>query len=107
MSRSHSEDKSPVIFLAIIALALVLAALFVRAHYVTTVSKARKLLLQQDFYLMCSALDLYGRDYHQHPQSLDDLVKAGYLPNVPTDRISGRNDTWVTERSDDPAAPEL
>ena len=32
-----------------------------------------------------SALELYFLDYEYYPQNLDELVKEGYLPNIPKD----------------------
>jgi general secretion pathway protein G len=38
------------------------------------------------------------------PQSLDDLVKAGYLKQLPEDPFTGRSDTWTADFSKDPKA---
>ena len=35
-------------------------------------------------------------DREKAPQNLQDLVSDGYLRVVPTDPITGRNDTWIT-----------
>jgi general secretion pathway protein G len=44
----------------------------------------------------------YTVDLHRTPDSLDDLVVAGYLKEIPKDPMTGRNDTWTVERSRDP-----
>jgi general secretion pathway protein G len=49
----------------------------------------------------------YTRDLHKRPQSIDDLVTAGYLKRVPKDPLTGRNDTWVAEWSTEPKTPGI
>ena len=39
-------------------------------------------------------------DKAKAPQSLDDLVQAGYLKAIPKDPITARTDTWTTSQSD-------
>jgi general secretion pathway protein G len=38
-------------------------------------------------------------DQKKAPQTLDDLVQAGYLKFIPDD-ITGRADTWQTDREE-------
>jgi general secretion pathway protein G len=56
---------------------------------------------------MNQILNQYTLDNHKHPLSLDDLVAAGYLKQMPTDPMAERNDTWVLEWSDDPKTPGI
>ena len=39
-------------------------------------------------------------DKEKAPQSLDDLVQAGYLKTIPIDPMTSRSDTWITSESD-------
>jgi general secretion pathway protein G len=39
-------------------------------------------------------------DKGKAPQSLDDLMQAGYLKSIPTDPMTHANDTWVTATDD-------
>jgi len=43
----------------------------------------------------------YTLDKQKAPQSLDDLVTAGYLKQLPVDPTSGRSDTWVPDQEQD------
>lgn len=43
----------------------------------------------------------YTVDFQKRPQSLRDLVEAGYIKQLPVDPFTGRNDTWVPELSAD------
>ncbi len=49
---------------------------------------------------MRTAIDTYTVDKEKAPQSLDDLVQAGYLKSIPIDPITSRTDTWITGQSD-------
>jgi general secretion pathway protein G len=62
--------------------------------------KARETLLKEDLNTMRKLLDQYEADREHLPQSLDDLVSAGYMREVPIDPMTGEKD-WATEMGDD------
>ncbi len=68
--------------------------------YLNSVRKAREAVLREDLHTIRSAIDSYTIDKEQAPQSLDDLVQAGYLKSVPIDPMTNRTDTWNTSQSD-------
>jgi general secretion pathway protein G len=68
--------------------------------YVNSVRRAREAVLREDLHTLRSAIDSYTVDKEQAPQSLDDLVQAGYLKSVPIDPITNHADTWITSQSD-------
>jgi general secretion pathway protein G len=49
---------------------------------------------------MRRAIDSYTVDKSQAPQSLQDLVQAGYLKVMPVDPITARADTWTVTQTD-------
>ena len=49
---------------------------------------------------MRQAIDSYTVDKEKAPQSLDDLVQAGYLKAIPVDPMTGSDDTWMPDSSD-------
>ncbi len=49
---------------------------------------------------MRSAIDSYTVDKQKAPQTLDDLVQAGYLKSIPTDPFTHRTDTWNVDQED-------
>ena len=61
---------------------------------------AREAVLKEDLQVMRSAIDSYTLDKQKAPQSLDDLVQAGYLKVIPEDPMTRARDTWVTDTSD-------
>jgi hypothetical protein len=54
---------------------------------------------RQDLRTMNAVITRYTLDKQLPPHSLDDLVAAGYLKEVPTDPMTGRKDTWVVKCS--------
>jgi general secretion pathway protein G len=68
--------------------------------YLNSVKKAREAVLREDLHTMRSAIDSFTVDKEQAPQTLDDLVQAGYLKTIPVDPITNHNDTWITSQSD-------
>jgi len=73
--------------------------------YDKTVWRARESVLKQDLQTMRQAIDNYTLDKQQAPQSLDDLVDAHYLREVPMDPITRQKD-WVTHVGDTVLSPE-
>jgi general secretion pathway protein G len=70
-------------------------------------AKMRERTFRQDVIEISALIDQYTLDLHRRPQSIDDLVAAGYLKRLPTDPMTGRSDTWVAERSNDPKTPGI
>ena len=68
--------------------------------YLNSVRKAREAVLREDLHTMRGAIDSYTVDKEQAPQSLDDLVQAGYLKSMPIDPMTNKADTWTTSQSD-------
>lgn len=67
--------------------------------FVRTVNKAKEAVLKEDLHTMRTAIDSYTVDKEKAPQSLEDLVQAGYLKSIPIDPITNRNDTWIIGES--------
>jgi general secretion pathway protein G len=77
----------------------ILAAIAVPS-YTVLVRRAREAVLREDLQTIRHAIDSYTVDKEKAPQSLDDLVQAGYLKDVPKDPITHSTDTWITDQSD-------
>ena len=77
-----------------------LLASFAFPSFVISVRKALEAVLREDLHTLRSAIDSYTVDKEQAPQTLDDLVQAGYLKSIPSDPMTSRTDTWITSQSD-------
>ena len=74
-------------------------------RYEKSVQHAREATLKQDLMVMRQSIDNYTLDKQAAPQSLDDLVQAGYLRKVPTDPMTGASD-WVAQYDSVVLSPE-
>ena len=62
--------------------------------------KARETQLKDDLKTMRKLMDQYKADKERFPESLDELVKAGYLRAIPIDPITGSAE-WAVETGED------
>ena len=84
----------------VISIILILVSVALPAYNLSIV-RARESVLRQNLFTLRSVISQYTLDKQKAPQSLDDLVSAGYLKQLPVDPTSGRNDTWVPEEEQD------
>ena len=70
-----------------------------------TIMHARETVLKDDLFKMRSLIDQYAADKGKLPQSLDDLVSAGYMREVPKDPITDNKD-WTVATGEDPYSTE-
>ena len=68
--------------------------------YISAIRSAREAALRQDLHTMRDAIEQYTEDKQAAPQSLDDLVQAGYLKSLPVDPLTHSDTTWVPDESD-------
>lgn len=83
----------------VLSIISILAAIAV-ANYQQSVWRAREAVLREDLYTLRSSIDQYTLDKKKAPQSLQDLVSAGYIKAVPKDPVTNSTDSWVTEQED-------
>src|SRR5262249_34730565 len=57
--------------------------------------KAQEAVLRQDLFTMREQIDNYTLDKKRAPQSLQELVSAGYLKEIPVDPFTNSRETWV------------
>src|SRR5208337_4949598 len=81
--------------LVVISIIMVLLAIAV-PNYTHNVILAKEAKLHQNLTTLNKVIQEYSLDKKHAPQSLDDLVQAGYLKFIPDD-ITGSNTKWVTD----------
>jgi general secretion pathway protein G len=62
--------------------------------------RARESVLRQDLFTLRSVISQFTLDKQRAPQTLDDLVQAGYIKQIPIDPFTSKNDTWQLEQED-------
>jgi general secretion pathway protein G len=60
----------------------------------------KEIKLKDDLFTLRKTIDEYTYDRKKAPQSLDDLVRKGYLKQIPSDPITGRADWNPTMEAD-------
>jgi general secretion pathway protein G len=85
--------------MVVCAIIAILASIAV-GNYQHSVWRAREAVLRNDLFTMRSSIDQYTLDKQKAPQSLEDLVTAGYIKSIPKDPMTNATDTWVTEQED-------
>ena len=88
----------------VISIIIILAAVAL-PQYQKTIMHARETVLRDNLYRMRSLIDQYSADKGKLPQSLEDLVSAGYMREIPTDPITDQKD-WNIITGDDPFSTE-
>ena len=97
--RRAGQGFTLVELMVVISIILILVSIAVPI-YNQSILRAREAVLRQDLYAMRTVIDQYTMDKGKAPQSLDDLVQAGYLKQIPKDPFTDSSDTWVVEQED-------
>ena len=88
----------------VISIIIILAAVAL-PQYQKTIMHARETVLRDDLFRMRMMIDQYAADKGKLPGSLEDLVSAGYMREIPTDPITDQKD-WNPVTGDDPFSSE-
>jgi general secretion pathway protein G len=84
----------------IVITVIIILASIAMPQYQKTVAHAREAVLRDDLFKMRSLIDQYAADKGKLPQSLDELVSAGYIRDVPLDPFTDQKD-WTVTMGDD------
>src|SRR5216117_2979743 len=81
--------------LMIVITVIIILAAIVLPQYQKTITAAREAVLRDDLYKIRSLLDQYAADKGKLPESIDDLVSAGYMREQPIDPFTDQADWTV------------
>jgi general secretion pathway protein G len=99
-SLRSTEQGFTLLELMIVMVVIGLLAAIAIPSYTRNIRAANEAVLKEDLHVMRQAIDSYTVDKQKAPQSLDDLVQAGYLKSMPVDPITKRSDTWMPVQED-------
>jgi len=88
----------------VISIIIILAAITL-PQYQKTVMQTREAVLKDDLRKMRTLIDQFAADKGRLPQSLDELVSAGYMREIPVDPFTGQKE-WQQEMGEDPNSLE-
>jgi general secretion pathway protein G len=97
--RSKQLGFTLIELMIVISVMLILLSIAI-PNYNQSIVRSKEAVLLDDLYTMRTAIDNFTMDKHRAPQSLEDLVTAGYLRQVPKDPITQSTDTWQVEQED-------
>ena len=83
----------------VISIMLILVSIAV-PQYTSSIKRARESVMRQDLFTLRSLISQYTLDKQKAPQSLDDLIQAGYMKQIPVDPMTGQAD-WAVEQAED------
>jgi general secretion pathway protein G len=82
----------------VISIILILVSISIPI-YNQSILRAKESVLRQNLFTLRSVISQYTLDKQKAPQSLDDIVQAGYLKQIPKDPMTGEAN-WQVEQED-------
>ena len=80
----------------VISIIMILVAVAV-PMYNQSIVRSREAVLRQDLFTLRSVISQYTLDKQKAPQSLDDIIQAGYLRQIPNDPLTGQANWEVVQ----------
>src|SRR6266849_2225550 len=99
LGRNRGRGFTLIELMIVISVMLILMSFAIPA-YNQSVLRAKESVLRQNLFTLRSLISQYTLDKQKAPQSLDDLVQAGYIKQIPVDPMTGSNSTWTVDQED-------
>ncbi len=97
--RNQLQQGFTLLELLIVMMIIAILASIAVPAYMGIIKHSREVVLKEDLHTLRNAIDQYTYDKQKAPQSLDDLVQAGYVKVMPVDPMTQRSDTWIAGQS--------
>jgi general secretion pathway protein G len=93
MRRNPPRGFTLIEILIVMAIVTILVSIAVPL-YQKSVIRAKESVLRNNLFALRTVIDEYTYDKQKAPQALEDLVREGYLRQVPVDPMTGNNTAW-------------
>ena len=97
--RNRSRGFTLLELMIVIFIMLILVSIAV-PNFTRSVQRSREAVLRQNLFTLRDLISQYTLDKQKAPQSLDDLVQAGYLKQIPKDPMTDQAD-WAVEQAEE------
>jgi general secretion pathway protein G len=99
--RGHRRERGFTLIelMIVISMILILVSISIPA-YNQSILRAKESVLRQELFELRSLISQYTLDKQKAPQSLDDLVQAQYIKQIPMDPMTGSNSSWTVDQED-------
>ncbi len=91
--------------MVVISIIVILLSLAI-PNYTSSILHAKETALRDDLYTLRSLIDQYTLDKQKAPTTLQDLVDAGYLKELPKDPFTNARDSWVPVTDESIMSPD-
>lgn len=103
--RARQRGFTLIELMVVISIIVILMSVAI-PRYQASILRARETVLRDDLYTLRSVIDQYTLDKQKAPQSLQDVVDAGYLKQLPKDPFTSTRDSWVAVTDDSIMSPD-
>src|SRR5262250_290520 len=93
MGRGRAQAGFTLVELMIVIIVISILMAIAVPQYTQSVVRAKEAVLRQDLFTLREQIDNYTLDKEKAPQSLEDLVTAGYLKYIPKDPMTRSSET--------------
>ncbi|MCH7343560.1 type II secretion system GspH family protein [Pelomonas sp. CA6] len=95
MGRPRAPRGFTLIELLVVMAIVALLASIAAPRYIASLQKSRETALQTSLRVMRDAVDQFAADQGRYPDSLEEMVSARYLREIPEDPVLGSREGWV------------